>query len=274
MTALSTASPSQASSSQASAAPNVTSEAPISASLKDEMIAVLAVLNVAQLTEAYYILASIGIQLLADASLVIDHPAVAGALNFAGNEVLSLGHATAAMGSQVEVNAAQYALGVLVKKSKSPAAARPHPARGLPRDQGAGHREELSGILDPSLVYGTWQRLETDPSGQLIMYKVTRNELVKINATTDRDGVESIRTECHPGSVVGYVNYRRPTGSHSVEDSTGKINVVLVVEKSNGHQLSMTFTFLRAKDAENTQSVDVLVENEGEKKAFVRLSKY
>ena len=244
-----------------------------SSRFNDEMVALLAVLNVAQLTEAYYLQASIGLQLLADASLFTENPTLAGALNFAGNELLSLGHATAALGSQLEVDAAQYALAALIKRNQTRQATPGEPGPALASALVA-NPDSPAGILDPSLVYGSWQRVENQPSGQFIMYKVTRNELVKINATTDPDGVEAIRTECHPGSVVGYVSYRRPTGSLALEDSLGKVKVTLVVEKSNGNTMSLEFSFLRARDAANSQAVDVLVEEDGEKKAFLRVSRF
>ena len=227
-------------------------------------------LTVAQLTNAFYILETIGDQLLADAALLAlkGNASVAAALEFAGFQCASLGFALATAASEENTAAAQRTITYLQDTAS------------LQKAQAASLAAQASssadGSVDPDLIYGTWQRLENQGSGQLILYKVTRNEFVKINVTTDANGDEDVEIEAHPGAVTAYISYKRPGGGGSPEKVIGRINLKLVVGKADGSRLALTFAVLQAKGSDGGENagrtVEVLVEQEGERKAFVRVS--
>jgi hypothetical protein len=232
--------------------------------VNDEIIAVLGALNAAQLTEVYYLLASTGIQLIAESALLIENVPVSAALGFAGNEILSMAHAAGALASQVQVESAQYALAVLVNATKAKPA-KPELAPTAPEAAPAG----ASGrYLDPSLIYGTWKRLENRPSGEEVLYRITRNELVIMNSATDDQGDQAIQTEIHPGAVEGYVSYRLPAGQ---TQAAGRVKVAILVKQASGSSLTMNFYFLKAGEEASAGAFDVLVEQEGDGKAFLRI---
>ena len=214
-------------------------------------------LDVAQLTNVFYLLEAIGNQLIGDAALVVvDAPRVASALEFAGFQLASIGFFFAEAASQRTTGAAQTALAYLQPQPPAP------PAQGT-----------LTPVLNPELIYGTWERLNNDRSPQTILYKVSRTEVVKINATVVGEGQEDIETEVHPGAVSGYLSYRRPTGSGTLGQVLGDIQVRVVIDKADGTSLALKFVYLRAT-GDSEQDLDVLVEQQGEKKAYVKISEY
>ena len=247
-----------------------------STAFRNEVTAAGAVLTVAQLTESYYMVSSIGLNFIADSFLVANVSALYNAFSFLGNELQSVGYAIAAAAAQVQVNEAQSAISMLQKQAQGGTSAGPNsttqagdrspmtPATGTPSD----------GFLDPDLIYGTWYRLDFDMSGDKVIYKVARNGVVKTQTTTNEDGDTSVQTKGTPGAVMGYLSYTLPKGSTSPSDAVGRINLTITVEQSNGNSMSMHFFYIKSQSPGNSsQSLDVLVEQEGQKKAFIRISK-
>ena len=225
--------------------------------LSVEMTAALTTLDIAQLTEAFNILKGIGLQLIGDGYIFINNTNLSAALRAAGNELEGLGHVYGAMASEVRVDATQQ----LITAMQS----RPSPA-----DPGAA--------IEPEVIYGTWQRLETTEPRSLVLYKFTREEFVRISAVPTGNGNRRVSTENHPGAVTAYVSYEVPGEDFSFDQALGAIKVTVQIEASDCKLLTFDFSFLRArgKDVEGDGEVlvDVLVETAGERKAFVRVSKH
>ena len=96
---------------------------------------------------------------------------------------------------------------------------------------------------------------------------------MKINVTT-LNGKKRIQSEDEPGAVRCYVTSDLPDDGATA----GQVNVTMLVDRSGGKTWALSFAFLRAKGTAvgktTEEAVDVLVEQEGEKKAFVRVSEF
>ena len=245
----------------------------------NEMLAVITTRDSARLIEVQATLLSISYQMVVASELAFNHSDVAKAFLVVAGELQSLAFASGAAASDVQAVDAERVLNLLQEKAKAQdakiAAASAEAKAGSFDIQ--SFSPGLAGLLDPSLIYGTWQRLETTLAGQLILYKITRNEFVKINASTDSQGRQAIRTEFHPGAVTAEMSYTLNPDGLGRQEASAEVSVTILVEKSASNRMELQFSFLRAKGSafgEDTNLVmDVLVEQEGEKKAFVRVSK-
>ena len=245
------------------------------------MLAALDSLNAAQLQAAGRILQGVGHQLLADASLASDNKTVAQALAFAGDNLLSMGDFFEAAAALAEAEAdLQIIRGLPGKEAglrsqeeylKTLADGGLHPSEKAPPPDPFA----LALMVNPGIIYGTWQRVENSPSNQLIMYKVSREEVVKLNVTTV-DKQKRIHTESYPGPVTCEVAYTIPEDADSFDQAIGPVLVTMLINNPQGKVMTFPFSYLRAKGtavgAGTELDVDVLIEREGEKKAFFRIS--
>jgi len=236
---------------------------PVRTPTPDPVTAARTNLDVAQLTNAFYILEAIGNQLLGDAALLTltGVPQVAAAVEFTGFQLASVGFGFAFAASMETTQAAQQALDAALEAQT----AQPPP-----------QPQEVQAAFDPDVLYGTWRRFENASSGMVITYRFSRSEFLKSNTTTGPDGSESTDLELHPGAVTGYVSYRRPAPGAAPGDGDERILVRLVVANENVQPLELKFFYLRAKgrNAQDDADVflDILVERDGEHKAFVKTS--
>ena len=120
-----------------------------------------------------------------------------------------------------------------------------------------------------NLVYWVWQRFENTFSNQTILYKFAPQEFVKVNVTTDAEGDDLIETEYHPGAVSAKMRYKRTAASQSPDLRSGKVQVRVV---AGGGGLVMPFVYLQLTGLTNGMILDLLVEQDGEKRAFYRIA--
>ena len=251
----------------------------ISLSSSTEMQAAILNLNAAQLQEAGRLIQSIGHQLLAGAGLAFDNKTVVGALAFAGDDLLGIGDALEAAAAHAEGQAIQEViLGIEDKADKADKAAKAAKAQAASSQDAFGP----DGTLDPRLVYGTWERLENAPPPARISYTFTRTEFVKRNATT-ANRRKAVLNEVHPGAVTAYVSYELPEDDACPGDADacpgaplGQVAVTILIEQASGKTLTLAFNHVKAQGAslgkDPEASFDVLIEREGDKKAFVKIS--
>jgi hypothetical protein len=237
----------------------------------EETTKALRILTVSELTETFYTLECIGNQLVADSAIFAFGPNLnlSIALRVAGYELISAGFLFALQATQATTEGAQQAVNALLDRPKPPSSGTP---AGTPPKPAPDTR--LKGLVDPSIIYGTWQRLETSPSGQILVYRITPQAFVRISSALDDQGDETIEAELHPGAITGQVSYKRPAGSVSLEDALGPIKVVVLITKLDGSRMTFKFTYLKARglDGDHETAIDVLEEQEGEQKAFYRVS--
>jgi hypothetical protein len=234
--------------------------------LSEDFSAAQSNLQATILTEAYYIQNAIGLNLLADASLFPqDVPYLFDALSYAANELLSTGAGTAAVASRVQVQAAQRVISALEARQKKQAA-----GPGAAGSKATGQSKRLEDFLDPKLIYGFWQRLETDDSGRRVRYQVTPTGVSKRTETPNPDGGRRVQSEVRPGAVDGFVSY--DTGGLGA----GTVNVTIQLAQANGQTVSRDFVYLRANSSDPDQpgTLDVLVEQQGDHHAYVRIARF
>jgi hypothetical protein len=234
----------------------------------DDLLAAQSVVSVSQLTEIFYQLEAIGNQLIADSALLSGVPAAAVAVEFAGFELSSIGFSVAAVASHETTEAAQRALALVMKKAEQPP---PRPAAN-----GGGPSRSAGNVLDRTFLYGTWQQVDTTPSDRSIRYRLTPNDLLRIITTSDPCGMETTEVDYYPGSAVIHLSYRHPAGQSGLEDATGNINVKLLLKDPEGASKVITFSWFKVEGtATGTQPpplLEVLVEQEGDRKAYVRVT--
>ena len=236
--------------------------------LVDERVAILSVTKAAQLTEAYYTLASVSYDLLAVAAgLAYTHPEVAGLLEMSGNALQAIGYGLGAQASQVQVEAAHYALSVLdtrIKAQSKPSV--PSPATGLPTAPTASGISPQD-LVDPEFIFGVWQTVDAGDSAQNVTYKVTRTGIVKLNATITPDGTW-VRNEVHTGAVSGYVSFLMPTGGTTLAE-VGEVNVTLMVERLDRPPIALDFWYLRVNIS--GQAKDMLVAQDAARTVYLKV---
>jgi hypothetical protein len=247
-----------------------------------ELQAALSNLRIAQLNEAYGTLESIGYQLVAASFLTPQNPPLVEAFQVAGNQLLSIGYVSAGLAGREQASAARISIQDLIDKSRQASAASSSSGTS---SSGAGTAaapitnpwaaQDLAGALDPNLIYGIWQRLETDPSGLRVLYKITPAQVIKVQAGPGQGDHQEVRTQAYPGAVTGELRYQAPSGSSGLDEATGRVNVDILIEKANGKTMLLPFLFIHARSAGDGEgsATDILVEREGEQKAFVRLTK-
>jgi hypothetical protein len=237
-------------------------------------------MNAFELYTAGRIIQGVGHQLIADSALAeIASQNVSAALKAAGNNLVSMGDFFQAAAAVEEVEAADDVIvGVTAKEQKEQDKARPDAANGTGGDREAQRTPwnplALAGAVDPDLCYGTWQSIDTQIAQQYILYKVSRAEFVKFNVTT-RNGRPSVHSEYEPGKVRCQVASDFPEQGASASGSQPNTRVTMLVDRACGETLVLAFAFLRAEPGTGTgEAVDVLVEREGERKAFVRVAEF
>jgi hypothetical protein len=235
----------------------------------EETLKALRILRIAELTETFYTLECIGNQLIADSAMAANNATLTQALRVAGYEMIAAGYTFAIQASQTTTVGAQQAVATLLNRSAAAAAAAPGPAAPA----AAAVDTRLRGLVDPNVIFGSWQRLENTPSTEVVVYRITPQAFMKITSALDGDGDEAIEAELHPGAITGRVSYKRPAGSVQLEDALGRVKVVILVAKADGTAMAFNFSYLRARSQVEAHelAVDVLVEEEGERKAFYKL---
>jgi hypothetical protein len=238
-------------------------EAAIAAPFSDDLLVALANLRAAELNEAYALLEGVGYQLLTVGELVVDKGPASVALLTAGNELIAMGYFAAAMASREQAGAARRVLTALEDKVRGERAAA---EQVVPVQTGA-----TDGPLafDPGLIYGSWQRLETDLAGQRVTYRITRDQIVKTSSIALPNGRMSTRVETTPGAVATDLAYETAEDGQVPEQA----KVRILIDKSGGGTLLLDFTYLRALGGAPGSALDILVEEDGERKAFVRIGK-
>jgi hypothetical protein len=248
-------------------APGTPAQAASHEGADEDTIKALRILTISELTETFYTLECIGNQLVADSAIFAGGPNlnVSLALRVAGYELISTGFAFAVQASQATTEGAQHAVNALLDQPKTPSA---------PAQPKAPADLWLQGLVDPTVIYGTWQRLESSPSGQNLIYRITPQEFVRIRSTVDDQGDESIEAELHPGAITGQISYKRPAGSVNLGDPPGPVKVVVLIVKLDGTRMTLKFTYLKARglDGDHETIIEVLEEQEGEHKAFYRVA--
>jgi hypothetical protein len=260
------------------------------------------ILKVAQLTEASNILQTIANQLFGD-SLVVQNHTVATALQVVAFDLAALGFSLSSAASDITTTTAQETLDVLEQQvaaladpqAATPAAAEPPAgaaaaiaanatAPGFAANATAPGPAQPSlraqpplgpdGHLPADVIYGTWERFENTPSASRITYQFTPATWVKTNLTLDAEGDETVATEVHPGTVTGYVTYQRRPGQSPLDAALGKIKVTILLEQASGKTTTLAFAYLKAQGSPDGAlpdlALEVLMEEDGEKKAFVK----
>jgi hypothetical protein len=242
------------------------------------------ILKVAQLTETSNILQAVANQLFADSLLLRNLTGVATALQVVAFDLAALGFGLASTAADITTVTAHETLDALERQAEArpehgtPQAntaaaasepAKPGPANLLPqRPLGPG------GLLSADVIYGAWERLENTPSGQRVTYQFSPSAWRKTSTTLEPGGEEAIATEVHPGTVTAYVSYQRRPGQASLDAVLGRIKVNIVLEQLSGRTTTLAFAYLQAEGSPDGDSpglaLDVLVEEEGDRKAFVR----
>ena len=209
----------------------------------DALAAAQSALTVAQLTDVFYIVESIAQQLLADSTLLLDTPKVAQALEFAGFQLASIAFSFAAAASIETTAAAQRALVTLQAPQPAPPAHRVVP--GVER------------------LYGSWERLETSSSPQIVVYKFSRDEFVNITTVTGGEDAGAIEVDSLPGPVAAHLSIR----------PSGEIRVTVKVHRDGDQPLVLKFIYLKAESSgDDPDSLETLVEQDGARRAFVKIS--
>jgi hypothetical protein len=255
--------------------------------LDQALTAARKILRVAQLTETSNILQTVANQLFSDSLLLRNQTVVSTALQVVAFDLAALGFGLASSAAGITTVTAQETLDALEKQAEARSAAagpgtplantaasasepaKPGPANLLlPPPLGPG------GLLSPDVIYGTWERLENTPSGNRVTYKFSPSAWVKTSTTLEPGGEEAVATEVHPGAVMAYVSYQRRPGQASLDAVLGKIKVNIVLEQLSGRTTTLAFAYLQAEGSPDGDSpglvLDVLVEEEGDRKAFVR----
>lgn len=152
--------------------PGNPSAVPFDSNLSDDLLVLTTTLTVAQLIETQATLLSISYQFLAAAELQGTNLQVRMPLRIVAMELQSLAFAFGARANHEQAEAAERAIAKRLQMEAahdSPSGPGTMPTSTLP--EGA---ELLAATLDPNLIYGTWQRLETSGPGQRILYKIGR----------------------------------------------------------------------------------------------------
>ena len=245
----------------------------MSSSLSKDYADAQTALSVAQLTDAFYILEGVGNQLLAAAAASVDltgNATVAEALEAAGFECASVGFYLAAAASFQNTAAAQRTIAYLEEQAQAQAQAQLKAAENPPAGSKPAEAAALAGALAPDLVFGVWKRLENTLSNQTILYQFSPTAFVKVNVTTDAEGDDDLETEYHPGAVTAYMSYKRRAGSATPDLKGGKIKLRVVA--GDGGRLVMTFLYLQVEGVPAGTVLDILVQQDEEKKAFFRIA--
>ena len=242
-----------------------------SAPITQEMRVALNAMTFAQQNEAFYILELVAHQFLGVALTLSSNPPLAIALNLVATEI---DIAALAIGAGAYHDQADFAWQTFhTLQTDAQAAAKPFstPAPGAAVVARRGYRSELTDALDVGAVYGHWQRIENALSGEQVLYKWTANGLDKVRVSTDDRGRRQVRTERHAGTVSGYVEYPVADEGDSLR-ALEPAKATLVIEKTNGD--TTTFTFRLLKIQEQGVDLGILVERDGEKKAFIKVSDF
>jgi hypothetical protein len=229
----------------------------------EDLLAALANLRSAELNEIYGILEGIGYQLVAAGELVAVQPLVSAALLAAGNELLSFGYFSTALASHVQAEAARHVVTTLQDKAM---------ADPLASDQAAASSTAAATdvALEPKFFYGSWERLENVPSGQRVVYTFTPKDVVRKQSTTLPNGHRATRVRSTPGAVTVDLAYETPGAAQAPDQA----EVRIIVDKADGGSMTLAFTYLHAAGdgAARGAGLEVLVEEDGERKAFLRMA--
>ena len=234
-----------------------------------KVAAAQAQLAIAELGVTNNVLESIGYQLQADAGLFVNQSAIAGALNFAGLELESLGYSAGALGSGITIDETLKTLPALTGAAQGepgPASAAPAPAvqEAMPPP------DPPSRVIMPEVIYGEWRSVTSAVPSQFVIYRITRSSLTKVVETLDSSGQASYQTERHPGSVDGQVAYRRNPASPLPAPSLGPVNVTILVTDAKGGRLMLHFTYCKGTDWTFTEHNDFLTSLDEPKLIFIK----
>ena len=246
--------------------------------LRDQLVAIQSTMTAAQLSEAYFIQAAIGFQIMADALFIPPSANTTSIINIllgVGNELLASAHLTGAVSAQVQVNAAQYALddlesgdvpggGGLSTGGSSTSGASSGPPAEVPLGL-----QLLDGAMDVDVVYGSWQRWTPQGSDETVVYRLTPTAITRVTQAPAAQGGALIRTERYQGQVVGELAYDIPPGA----SGPASINVTLSVSRPGQEDLVLPFFYFNITLAgEEPGSLEVLVERNPGRRLYFRLN--
>jgi hypothetical protein len=235
--------------------------------LATKLVAAQTDLNVARLTTAFYILESLGYEFIGlGTPLVLVNETLGVALETVGFQLAASGFFTASKASSLNAEAAQTLVEDLEKQQ----------AQAKATAQ-ASAKAQAHALINPNVLYGSWQRELDRPSSETIIYQFAPTEFVKFNSTLDADGLESTEIDRYPGAIATRISYRHPPGNASAADAVGRISVQMEVPMNCDPPLVLKFYYLRAKGEEigraEEQEFDVLVEQGDPGSLFVKVSK-